>query len=571
MTARVRSVEIEGFRSIGDPVSIRFPVGKPLVIVGENNAGKSNIVTALGLVLGERWPGSWAPEDHDHHAQDTTGLIRVSVEVSGVSEWGRAVDRFELSNVGGDTTINAYFDDDNPKYPKNDTRQQLSCVIVNADRRLSYQLSYTSQFTLLSKLMQRFHKALMSDVARRELLRKHFEALHEIFHGVPQFKSFVEHLQEEVSALAANMAYGLEIDFSAYDPSNYFRALRVMPKLGAERRSFDELGTGQEQILALGFAYAFAAAFAAEGSGLVLVIEEPEAHLHPLAQEWLSSQLNRFAEAGVQIVITTHSPTFLDLRNLDAVVLVRKDDTGLATSVKQLRVEDIAAFCRTHGAAKAESASILDYYDVASTPALQAGFFARGVILVEGPSDEFAVPILLRKLGVDLTRAGIDCISVGGKGNLAKWWRLFSAYDIPTYLIFDNDKSDDGDSAKRCDVLRTLGVPDADQAPFLAATSLVVEDRFAVFGGSYERTMRDLVPGYVELETTCTNTYGSLGKPFVARWVAEQLGPLDEVEPLPALAIKIADLVPRPEDTVPVSPDSEEEGDDWEPSDDEPF
>lgn len=64
---------------------IDFPDRKPLVLLGENNAGKSNIVRALSLVLGEGWPGSYIPEDHDYFGRSPdVDPLRVVVEVDGV-------------------------------------------------------------------------------------------------------------------------------------------------------------------------------------------------------------------------------------------------------------------------------------------------------------------------------------------------------------------------------------------------------------------------------------------------------------------------------------------------------
>ena len=74
------------------------------------------------------------------------------------------------------------------------------------------------------------------------------------------------------------MTYRLLLDFSAYDPSNYFQSLRVLPTENGKVRNLEELGTGQEQVLALAFAHAYAKTF---HGGIVLAIEEPEAHLHP--------------------------------------------------------------------------------------------------------------------------------------------------------------------------------------------------------------------------------------------------------------------------------------------------
>lgn len=46
--------------------------------------------------------------------------------------------------------------------------------------------------------------------------------------------------------------------------------------------------------------------------GDVLVIEEPEAHLHPLSQVKLAGAIGRAIHAGVGVVMTTHSDYFLD-------------------------------------------------------------------------------------------------------------------------------------------------------------------------------------------------------------------------------------------------------------------
>jgi putative ATP-dependent endonuclease of OLD family len=59
MAPRVTSLRIRNLRSIGmEPVTVRFPEEGTLVLLGENNAGKSNITKALDILFGEMWPGS---------------------------------------------------------------------------------------------------------------------------------------------------------------------------------------------------------------------------------------------------------------------------------------------------------------------------------------------------------------------------------------------------------------------------------------------------------------------------------------------------------------------------------
>ncbi len=118
--------------------------------------------------------------------------------------------------------------------------------------------------------------------------------------------------------------------------------------------------------------------------GLVLVIDEPEANLHPLAQDWLARKIRDLAASGVQVVLTTHSPAFLDVAAIPGLVLVRKNDA--CTETVQMTAAELAQYCREHGAARATAENILGFYAAAATEEILGGFFARTIVLVEGPS-----------------------------------------------------------------------------------------------------------------------------------------------------------------------------------------
>jgi putative ATP-dependent endonuclease of OLD family len=81
--ARLDSLTIENFRSIQHPVTIRFPRRKPTILLGENNAGKSNIIRALELMFGEYHPKFKRLEDYDHHGRRASNRISITAEVSG--------------------------------------------------------------------------------------------------------------------------------------------------------------------------------------------------------------------------------------------------------------------------------------------------------------------------------------------------------------------------------------------------------------------------------------------------------------------------------------------------------
>jgi recombinational DNA repair ATPase RecF len=58
---RVRNIRIRNFRSIGEPIELAMPERGPLVLLGANNVGKSNIVRAIDLLLGEGYLGAPNP------------------------------------------------------------------------------------------------------------------------------------------------------------------------------------------------------------------------------------------------------------------------------------------------------------------------------------------------------------------------------------------------------------------------------------------------------------------------------------------------------------------------------
>ena len=341
----VRRLGVERYRSILDRVDLAFPDHAPLILVGENNAGKSNLVKALDLILGDSWPGSVELGDNDFFARDRSNVpveLRVDLgNVIGRTRAGRDLDVVSIKwsyRAQDNRTFDMTFADDTEQAANNEVRHECPCLVVSADRRLGYELSYSSRWTLLSKAMKSFHEALISDPDRVDELKAQFEHTKEIFSHVEPFRLFSDELRRQVEEMSGSLEYGLEIDFSAYDPSNFFHALRIFPHRSGQARTFAELGTGQEQLLAIAFAHAYARAFRRAGGrgdpGLVLAIEEPEAHLHPLAQQWVTQKLREICHEGVQVVLTTHSPAFVDVQDLGGIALVRKVDN--ATTVVQL-------------------------------------------------------------------------------------------------------------------------------------------------------------------------------------------------------------------------------------------
>jgi putative ATP-dependent endonuclease of OLD family len=525
---RIQCLSIEGYRSIGEYVEVRFPRDAPLVLLGENSTGKSNIVRAIDLLFGEGWPRSHYPDDHEFFGRNPlSGPIAITADVTGVStdRYG-PIDRFSWTYHPGSDDPSFIMESDSGDSPwaNGEARDQCFCMLIGADRRLSYQLSYASRWTFLSRLMRRFHKQLMADDALAQRLKELFDQIVATFYELGPFTAFSQGLRQRAEQFGTSLRYGLTVDFSAYDPSNFFHSLRVYPQTDGMARSFDELGTGQEQVLAIAFACAYAEALGNnEDSGLLLVIEEPEAHLHPLAQRWLGRMIHELVASEIQVVITTHSPAFVDLINLDGIAVVRKSEEGGSTTVSQQTMADLAGYCQGTGAPRASTENIGPYYTASATEETLSGLFARSCLLVEGPTDAFGFPALLKQVGLDLLALGIQVVSVGGIGNLARWWRLYTSFGLPVFVVFDADSRDDPNGVRRNELLTALRATEEDYGVLVTQEGLGVSKTFAVCIQDYESAMRTLFPSqYDTLEEEARAIVGS-GKPLIARYAAERL------------------------------------------------
>ena len=137
----------------------------------------------------------------------------------------------------------------------------------------------------------------------------------------------------------------------------------------------------------------------------LLLIEEPEAHLHPQLQERVQELLEQSAnrppegKRPVQVVMTTHSPSLAAGADIASMTLVHRAHLySLAHEKTQLKKNDYEFLRRFLDATKANL------------------FFARGVAIVEGPAEALLLPALAKACGMSFSKHGVAVVDVGGVG-----------------------------------------------------------------------------------------------------------------------------------------------------------
>jgi len=132
-----------------------------------------------------------------------------------------------------------------------------------------------------------------------------------------------------------------------------------------------------------------------------LLIEEPEAHLHPQKQNTFFKYLNSLQNFGVQIFITSHSPTITAKSELDNIIVLQKQENLISSlSLKDSELS------------KENKKYLSKFLDVTKSQL----FFSNGVILVEGISEALLLQIFSRIINVkyDLDKNGIEVVIING-------------------------------------------------------------------------------------------------------------------------------------------------------------
>lgn len=445
--------------------NVDFATDDSLVIVGENKAGKSNLLRALRLVLDPMLP------DRDRqlgleHFWDGLGEAKLGATVKVVVELTDFEENDNLLTVLGGSLV----DTDTPVIAQLTYLYRPKAALMGAapETLADYEFlvfggtDENNVFTAARRRELPMDYLFALRDAEGDLLNWRRSPLRPIIEELTA--SLDEDAREELQQLVSNaqrtIAERPEVSAAAgkvYDrllemvgnehavsltlgvtPTNVdvlLRGLRLLIDGGARGIGDASLGTANLLYLTLKGLELERAVETGERSHTFLAIEEPEAHLHPHVQRLVYRHYlgdEEDASENVTTILTTHSPHIASVSPLRSIILLREDaECGSTLITSAAEVELLPD----------EEDDLQRYIDVTRGEL----FFARGIIFVEGDAERFLIPEFAAALDIDLDALGVTVCSVAS-ANFLPYVKLVGpdALGIPFVILTDLDPQDAG-------------------------------------------------------------------------------------------------------------------------------
>lgn len=452
MSHYIKKLRIENYKSCRELTIVLTPY-TPLV--GYNNVGKSNILSALEWLVKDRL---LAEGDYN----DIAHPIVVEGEVVGVTE-----DVLQRLNDEHREPLRAYIENGAVRIkrtqpPQATKKSDISLEIYNfetgrfaknprgiwnaikamcpepitigAMENAAEDAGKAKSTSTIGKLLKELSSTLAENHAT--VVNRHLNAIGRRMGAdgnrrLEELSEIDNSINEKVENLFPGIS--LKLHFDVPDFNEIFNAGTVkVYENDAEGRDVASYGHGAQRSVQMALIQHLAEIKqkAESPTTTLLLIDEPELYLHPFAIEQVREALHTLSLNGYQVVYTTHSAQMITAERAQHTLFVRKS-TVLGTHIRT-PLRD--ALQRAVPNAEAQAGHLFSLSQ--STQIL----FANEVVLTEGKTELRLLPFVYQKLkGKTLGQNNVALIQNGSVDNIGKTMNILSEMDLPSKAIVDLD------------------------------------------------------------------------------------------------------------------------------------
>lgn len=458
MSIQIDKIRISGFRGIKD-IEVNLP--RVAVLLGVNNSGKTSIIKALQLALGDysrylsdedfyigedekrqetitidlrfiaieggfrtnEFSDEWQQEFGDKIQQEVDGNQFVCVRTLTKQDkvkGGYLVERFHLDSwPNRDGWIEARVNIKNKIRGRFDS---IPFIPIDAQRDIHNELKEKSSFVgrilssveynaddviELERMVADINKEAIDKSEPLKSLKHHLDGLNQSFErtGQTELTPFPKKIRDLSKRFSIHFGKSSKNSFS-------------MEYHGMGTRSWASMLTVKAftELMAKNYEEE------AEPFFPILAAEEPEAHLHPNAQRTLYMQL---VDAPGQVIISTHSPYIAGLAELYEIKYLKKiENSVLACEIREIfDGDDLRKLKREVIHSRGEL------------------LFSKVLVLSEGETEEQALPEMFEAyVGKHPFELGVNFIGVNGSGKKYRPFLILAKdLNIPVYIFSDGE------------------------------------------------------------------------------------------------------------------------------------
>lgn len=443
-------VEINNYRNLtGKTITFNDTLN---FLIGENNIGKTNILELINICLAI---GKFVETDFN----DITLPIKIKFKVKySNEEIGYFEDNFDVDDSNSitlvavqdsvDERINYYHDTPNQTKISMATIRTMNILYYYAQRMPSKEVDFrktSGSGKVLNYLIQ--HSLEQSEIQEKDILKK------------TKLKNIVKNVNRQIKKI--NTITGDSV--SAYVDTEVDKLVCRLLGLGDESgRELSSLGEGVQyafnillQIIEIiynvkttrkpeDFEERLINRDGKKLFPLFLVLDEPEVHQHPYRQrslirkikaliennnqEFLNLLKDLFEIDGLtgQIFIATHSPNIL-LDNYRQFIRLYKS-TGTNSQLKIVSGMNVVIDDKLYK------------HMLHNFIYLKEAMFSKCIIFVEGDTENGAIPVFAKRMGLDMDERGIGVIKLDGADSVKRCMALYKSFGIKSIAIIDKDK-----------------------------------------------------------------------------------------------------------------------------------
>lgn len=453
MSVRIEMVEIKNYKSCRD-TTIQLERFTPLI--GYNNSGKSNIISAIQWLLRKSVLDEGAFNDTKQPVEVVGRISGVTAQALGaltaeqqqriqpyVENEILTLKRVQPSPGGKATDIKLHvLNPSTSSWAANPTGidNAISSLLpepirIGAMEDAAEDSAKAKTTTTIGKLLAEFIEPVRQ--AHDDEISQHLGQVEQQLSAdgasrLSEFNAIDDSINQKINDLFPGM--GIKLHFPVPSVEDLIKAgtVKVYEDAGVAR-GFSSYGHGAQRAIQMTLVRHLAEVKRGAGQAggtTLLLIDEPELYLHPFAIEHIRVALKSLSENGYQIIVSTHSAQMVKAKDAQDSVLIRKSAANGTFARRRLRdAIEIVVPDATHAM---EQLFTLGH-------ASQV-LFSDSVLLTEGKTELRLLPAIFEHIqSKTLGQNRIALIAQSGVSDTKKSMQILREMDLPSKAIVDLD------------------------------------------------------------------------------------------------------------------------------------